>query len=54
MKVALSILWIILVFGSNSLAQGKQQISQPWSKANLFDSKTRTYYIPYELWTGAP
>ena len=24
-----------------------------WSKQNLFDPETQTYYIPYQLWTGA-
>jgi len=52
MNVILAILWIILFWGSNSFAQGKQQMPHPWSKANLFDSKMKTYYIPYELWTG--
>ena len=54
MNVILAMLWIILFWGSSSFAQGKQQMPHPWSKAHLFDSKTKTYYIPYELWTGAP
>lgn len=53
MKVTLVILWVILFWGSNSFAEGKPQMPHPWSKANLFDTKTKTYYIPYELWTGA-
>ena len=54
MNVILAILWIILFWGSSSFAQGKHQMPHPWSKGNLFDSETKTYYIPYELWTGAP
>ena len=27
--------------------------TEPWSKTNLYDSKTDSYYIPYELWTGS-
>ena len=27
--------------------------SLAWSKQNLYDPETDTYYIPYQLWTGA-
>ena len=37
-----------------AVCETKQDVTTPWSLGQLYDCSTRTLFIPYQLWTGAP
>jgi len=49
-RIALIIAMLFLVFMSGA-ANGADSA---WSYKNLYDEHSKSFYIPYQLWTGAP
>jgi len=38
---------------TKELCKNKDKSNKPWHISNLYDCKTQSFFIPYELWSGA-